>query len=138
MASSSASRRKFIKQLGSTAASLAAGPFLAHAADWRQAQLLRPAKRISPNDRIRIATIGMGIMGYGDTETALKVPGVELAGVCDLYEGRLDHAKELYGSQLFTTRRFQDILDRKDIDAVIIATSDNWHDKASVDRKSVV
>src|SRR5581483_9961806 len=73
----------------------------------------------------------MGIMGFNDTNSALKVPGVELAGCCDLYTGRLDRAKEVYGNSLFTTRNFNEILDRKDIDAVIIATSDNWHSRIS-------
>src|SRR5437867_3691268 len=45
-------------------------------------------KQAGPNDRVRIATIGMGIIGFIDTETALKVPGVELVAAADLYEGR--------------------------------------------------
>ncbi len=75
----------------------------------------------------------MGIMGYSDVNTALKVPGVELVACCDLYDGRLAHAKELYGNNIFTTKRYEDILDRKDIDAVIVATSDNWHNRICID-----
>jgi predicted dehydrogenase len=62
----------------------------------------------------------------------MKVPGVELVGVCDLYSGRLERAKEIYGKDLFTTRDYRTILDNKDIDAVIIATSDNWHARIAV------
>jgi len=89
-------------------------------------------KKISANDRIRIATIGLGGMGSGDTRYALSVPGVELAGVCDIYDGRLLRAKEIYGPNIFTTRDYREVLARKDVDAVIIATPDHWHATISV------
>ena len=76
-------------------------------------------------DRIRIATIGAGGMGSGDTASAVSLPGVELAGVCDLYTGRLARAKERWGNQIFTTRDYREVLARKDVDAVIIATPDH-------------
>jgi predicted dehydrogenase len=82
---------------------------------------------VSPNSKIRIATIGHGGMGSGDTHYALSIPGVELAAVCDLYDGRLTHAKEIYGNGIFTTRDYREILSRKDIDSVIVATPDHWH-----------
>jgi predicted dehydrogenase len=96
-------------------------------------RFLLAEKKISSNDKVRIGVIGLGIMGNGDLRTALKVNGVELAGVCDLYEGRLQRAKERYGSDLFTTRHHEELLDKKDIDAVIIATSDNWHSRITTD-----
>jgi len=65
--------------------------------------------------------------------TALKVPGVELAGICDLYTGRLQNAKEMYGNDLYTTRDYRALLDRPDIDAVIIASHDVWHAKMTTD-----
>jgi predicted dehydrogenase len=84
-------------------------------------------RKISATDRIRIATIGHGGMGAGDTRYASSIEGVELIAVCDLYDGRLARAKEIYGDKLFTTNDYREILSRKDIDCVIVATPDHWH-----------
>lgn len=127
------SRRKFIRQLGGTSLLMASGTLQMMAADETQKRIIPYTRNISPNDKIRIATIGMGIMGHADTDTALKVPGIELAAVCDLYTGRLTRVKEKYGNQVYTTRDYRELLSRKDIDAVIIATSDNWHARITID-----
>ena len=87
----------------------------------------------SPNDTIQLALVGAGIQGQGDTKTALQVPGVKLVAVADCYDGRLTHAKELWGPDIFTTRDYREILARKDVDAVLIATPDHWHKRAAVD-----
>lgn len=89
------------------------------------------------NDRIRIALIGAGIIGHYDTDTALKVAGVELVAVCDLYSGRLDYAKEKWGNQMFTTRDYREVLERKDVDAVLICTPDHWHQRIAIDALKV-
>ena len=107
-------RRRFL-QTGLTAAGIAAAD-----------------QTVSPSDRIRIATIGFGGMGMGDTKYAVSVPGVELAAVCDIYDGRLTRAREVYGDRIFTTRDYREVLVRKDIDAVIIATPDHWHATLSI------
>jgi predicted dehydrogenase len=96
------------------------------------AGLTNAAQDVSPNNRIRIATIGFGGMGMGDTKYALSVPGVELAAVCDIYDGRLTRAREVHGDHVFTTRDYREVLARKDIDAVIIATPDHWHADLSI------
>src|SRR5918911_179996 len=96
------------------------------------AALADAQQSVSPNDRIRIATIGFGGMGMGDTAYAKSVPGVELVAVCDLYDGRLTRAREVHGDGLFTTRDYREVLARKDVDAVIIATPDHWHADLSI------
>jgi predicted dehydrogenase len=122
-----AGRRHFIKGLGSAALALTL-PSMSEAAGSEKEFTLTPTtKRINANDRIRVGVIGIGIMGHRNLRTALKVPGVELAGVCDLYQGRLTRAKELYGAGLYTTMDYKALVDRSDIDAVIVATSDHWH-----------
>jgi len=91
------------------------------------------AKPVAANDHIQIALIGAGGQGQGDTKVALQYPGVKLIAVADCYNGRLEHSKELWGNDIFTTRDYREILARKDIDAVIIATPDHWHKQASMD-----
>ncbi len=123
-----ASRRKFLQQIGATSLLAAVSPLSSMAAKEKAEQrTLFYEKKISSANAVRVAVIGFGIQGHSDLGTALKVPGVELAGVCDLYTGRLQNAKEMYGNDIFTTRNYQDILDKKDVDAVIIATTDCWH-----------
>ena len=122
------SRRKFLQQLGSAGIVAAASPLAGFAAaEKAEERIIRYNKKISSNDKIRLAVIGYGIQGHGDVATALQVPGVELAGICDLYTGRLEAAKELHGKDIFTTKNYHEILDRSDVDAIIIATSDHWH-----------
>jgi len=126
-------RRSFLKQLGSTIL-LTSGTLSGFAAmEDRERKILQAEKRTSPNDKIQIATIGMGIMGFNDTKAALTCPGVELVACCDLYQGRLQRAKEVFGTSIFITNDYREILNRKDVDAVIIATSDNWHSAIAIE-----
>ena len=128
------SRRKFLQLIGATSIAGVASPLSALAAKQKaEERILMYEKKISAGEKIRLGVIGFGVQGHFDLGTALKVPGVELAGICDLYTGRMENAKEMYGKDLFTTRNYKDILDRPDIDAVIIATTDCWHAKITVD-----
>src|SRR5687767_6686218 len=105
-------RRKFIKQL--TAASVAVPLSAFHDDQIKEIEI--PWNKDSPSyDSIRVAVIGFGIMGSRNATTIKQLNGVELVAVCDLYTGRLQRAKELYGSTLITTQRYEDLLDRKDI-----------------------
>ncbi|MGB5029083.1 MAG: Gfo/Idh/MocA family oxidoreductase [Chitinophagaceae bacterium] len=127
------SRRKFLKQLG--AASLIA-PVYSYATiseEELEKRIIPYERKPSSFDDINVGIIGFGIMGSRNAKTILQVPGVKLKAVCDLYKGRLERAKELYGTDLFVTQSYQEVLNRSDIDAVIICTSDQWHDKISID-----
>ena len=94
----SSDRRKFLKQFGSTIVLTSASLSSFAAMETHERRLLQAEKRVSANDKIRIATIGMGIMGFNDTRAALTCPGVELVACCDLYQGRLQRAKEVFGA----------------------------------------
>jgi predicted dehydrogenase len=122
-------RRGFVKAAGAATTGMLLGPGM-HALGVKQAEAAKP---VSANDHIQIALIGAGIEGQIDANTAVRLPGVKIVAVADCYDGRLTHSKEMWGDDIFTTRDYNEILARKDIDAVLIATPDHWHKKASVD-----
>ena len=122
-------RRSFLKIGGAATAETLLGPNL-HLLAAAQAE---PVVAVAANDHIQIALIGAGGRGQQDTKAALQVPGVKLIAVADCYDGRLEHSKELWGADIFTTRDYGQVLARKDIDAVIIGTPDHWHKQAAID-----
>jgi len=79
----------------------------------------------SPNERVTVGMVGVGIRGLEQMQAVLNVKA-DVAIVCDLYDGHLRRAKEIQANTA-TTRDYREVLDRKDIDAVCIATSDHWH-----------
>ena len=128
------SRRRFLRNIAATSLATGALPLTSLAArEKAEERILHYEQKISANDKIRLGVIGYGVQGHFDLDTALKVPGVELAGICDLYTGRLENAKEKFGNELYTTRNYKELLDRKDIDAVLICTHDVWHARITLD-----
>ena len=132
------SRRKFVKKLagGSLLATAAPGIILGKSNEsflLEKKENLYEKEKFSANDTIRLGVIGTGIIAFHNIDAAMAVNGVELAAACDLYDGRLERVKEKYGDHVFTTRNYKELLDRKDIDAVLVATSDHWHDRITID-----
>ncbi|MEO7316865.1 MAG: Gfo/Idh/MocA family oxidoreductase [Ginsengibacter sp.] len=128
------SRRKFIKTFATSAAAMAVGANVLAGSRSDTASFLLSRNQISGvNDNINIALIGAGGMGMQDTLTALNVPKTKLVAICDFYDGRLEDAKRKWGKDIFTTRSYKEILNRKDVDAVIIGTPDHWHKQISID-----
>lgn len=113
-------RRHF---LGAAGASLGAPLF---------ARQVAPRATTPANDKIQIALIGCGGMGQGDAQSSTATGMTKLVAACDCYDGRLAHMKEVYGADIFTTKNYQEILSRKDIDAVMIGTPDHWHQPITV------
>ena len=94
----------------------------------------RSAKAVPHSERVRLGIIGIGMQGSGLLPNAISLPGVECVGAADLYDGRHTLAKEITGNpNLPTTRRYQELLDRKDIDCLIAAVPDHWHKRVVVD-----
>src|SRR5215467_10640078 len=122
------SRRAFLQ--GSAAA--AAGGALMSKTVLLRAEPL--ARAVAPSDRMRFGIVGVGMEGSGLLTSAISIPGVECVGAADLYDGRHTLAKELSGnSSLPTTRHYQELLDRKDIDCIVAAVPDHWHRRVVVD-----
>lgn len=86
-----------------------------------------------PRSAIKLALIGKGGMGTADTNTAIRVPGVELVSVCDIYAPRLEEARKQWGQHIRVERDYKQILSDEQVDAVIIATPDHWHQKIAVE-----
>jgi predicted dehydrogenase len=82
---------------------------------------------LGANDRISIAQIGLGARGYYELSLCLKNPGVDIAGVCDVYEPFVRQAAQKVGGHVQGYTDFRRVLDRKDIDGVFVSTPDHWH-----------
>ena len=89
---------------------------------------------VAPSDRVRFGMVGIGMQGSGLLGMAITIPGVECVGAADLYDGRHTLAKEITGNaNLPTSREYQELLDRKDIDCIVAAVPDHWHRRVVVD-----
>ena len=131
--SRSFSRRDFLAMTASAAgAGIAAKTILLDPTPaWAMPQA------VAPSDRVRFGMIGIGMQGNGLMANSIQLPGIECIAACDLYDGRHDLAREIANSQtLPVTRRYQDLLDNKQIDCVIAAVPDHWHKQIVVDALS--
>lgn len=88
---------------------------------------------VPPSDTVRFASIGTGVRGCELLAASTHVPGIECVAACDLYDSRHTAAQEAVNKTVPTTRNYKEILDRKDVDAVIIAVSDHQHRRVFVD-----
>lgn len=125
-------RRTFIKKAGLAGLGLLSAPAIG-ANPPASFQIMKRSGQFTGKSQLNYGLIGAGIMGMENIKTALKHEGVKLVAVCDLYSGRLEEAKKLYGKNLYTTDNYKDLLRRKDIDVVIIGTPDHWHKQISID-----
>jgi predicted dehydrogenase len=118
--SDSLSRRSFLK----SSAAATAG--------WAVLQAASERAR-GANERLNIGLIGIGGRCRQLVPALARVPNVRLAAVCDIYDVHLDLGRKLADPQAFATKHYKEILDRKDIDAVLIASPDHWHVPMTID-----
>ncbi|HXW08775.1 MAG TPA: Gfo/Idh/MocA family oxidoreductase [Vicinamibacterales bacterium] len=126
---SSISRRNFLNvTAGAGAASVLTGTSF-------RAQQNGP---VGANDRVRIGVIGTGTRGNMVAGFFLQHPDAQVTAACDVYKTRLDPSIERFtqaqkGVKVEAYEDYRRILDRKDIDAVLVATPDHWHCPMTVD-----
>jgi predicted dehydrogenase len=82
---------------------------------------------LGANDRVNVALVGCGSRGRLVAGLMRDVPGVDFIAVCDVYDTHLSAAREWAGSTAQGFRDFRRVLDRADVDALLIATPDHWH-----------
>ncbi len=127
---SSTNRRQF---LGKSAATTAA----VWAATIASTSPFGQARPVSANDKIQLGVIGIGPRCKYDLQSILKFEDVACVAVADVQATRREEGKKFIAEQTGKSdcqfyADFREILDRRDIDAVLIATGDRWHTAASI------
>jgi len=89
---------------------------------------------LGANDRIRIGVIGTGGRGRYLIKELSKIGGIDIVAVCDIYDVRRQQAAQEAGTPPAEQYvDYKQVIERKDVDAVIVATPDHWHATVSVD-----
>lgn len=91
------------------------------------ATTLPAANVLGANEQIRVGVIGSGGRARALMKALAKIPDVRIAAVCDVWDDSLQAGAKLAVEGAFSNKHYQAILDRKDIDAVLIGTPDHWH-----------
>ena len=101
--------------------------FLAAAGLATAGLLTESSRGFAANDTLQVGLIGVG----GRCKHLLKsfpgLPNVRITAVCDVWDQNLAEAKKLADPKAFATKQHEELLARKDVDAVLIATPDHWH-----------
>ena len=126
------SRRNFLQTTAGVAGAVLAGRAIPLDADPEYAI----PTSVPASDQLQLGIVGIGMQGSGLLSNAIALPGVQCVSACDLYDGRHTLAKEIAGPSVATTRRYQDLLDNKNIDCLIVAVPDHWHGKIVCDSVS--
>ena len=121
-------RREFLAASALAAAAREASPARAAGPEAQAQAVGKPdPSRVPASEKIVLGFIGTGGMGTGLINTFKTFPQVSIAAVCDVYEPHLRRAQSESGATPEAYGDFRKVLDRKDLDAVVIATPDHWH-----------
>ena len=91
------------------------------------------ARTVPPSERITLGFIGVGARAHQLIEALRAFPEAEIVAVCDAYKGRISRAIARTGGRAQAFDDYREIIERSDIDAVVISTPDHWHYRHSVD-----
>jgi len=131
------SRREFIKAAGATAAGVVVGSLITDAAQAAAAAAPASSRVIGANDCINYAVIGVGGMGNGHLHTLKSMAeeqNARVGAICDVWEKRRQRARAaLRLPHSWTYKDYRKLLERNDIDVVVIATPDHWHAPIAID-----
>ncbi len=108
--------------------------FLKHSAAASLAAFGVPAVNVlGANETLTVGCIGTGGRCRALMKSLNTIPNVRIAAVCDIYDVSLEAGRKLADPKAFTTRCYKELLDRKDLDAVLIGTPDHWHVPMTID-----
>ena len=124
-------RREFLEVSAGAAlaVSLAAG---CATTQTRPMSLSKHKGKATPSEKVVLGFIGVGGRGLGLMDDFMKHPDMEIAAICDLYPPNLEKAIGKTQGRAKGYRDFQKLLERKDLDAVVIATPPHWHPLVAV------
>src|SRR5258707_9704826 len=88
---------------------------------------------LAASDRVRIGLIGTGSRCMTLADYLKAMPGVDIVAACDVYEPRRLAAAESMGPQAKPVLDYREVLDRNDVDAVVIGAPDHWHTRMALD-----
>ncbi len=91
------------------------------------------ARTVAPSNRITIGMIGAGARAHQLIEAIKLFPEAQIVAACDAYSGRLERVKSRTNGQADTYKDYREIIQRDDIDAVVISSPDHWHYRHSID-----
>ncbi|MFA0764924.1 MAG: hypothetical protein XFASWVDF_002669 [Candidatus Fervidibacter sp.] len=90
------------------------------------------SEKSPPNERIGLGFIGVGPRGMALLHEFRRFPDVDIVAVCDVFQERVDKAIAATEGKATGYKDFRRVLDRKDVDAVVIATPPHWHALISI------